>query len=166
MRILPKDLREKLREPIGDLVDEQGLLKIVRDEGFVVSVGDLVTYTLLKHGIQPVICIVDYLLKRDIYSAQMRETISQFGKQRVKVRNPPGEITDELWNAIQSAYSHLEKGPICIEIEGEEDLAALPAIYLAPSDVTVIYGLPNKGVVVVKATVEHKRKVKEVLDKM
>ena len=166
MRVLPEDLREKLREPIGVLVDERGLLEIIRDEGFIVSVGDLVTYTLLKHDIQPVICIVDYLLKRGTYSTQMKNLISEFGKQRVKVRNPPGEITDELWNAIQSAYKQVEKGPICIEITGEEDLAALPAIYLAPSDATVIYGLPNKGVVVVKATAENKKKVKEVLDKM
>ncbi|MFW6121522.1 MAG: DUF359 domain-containing protein, partial [Petrotogales bacterium] len=75
-------------------------------------------------------------------------------------------ITNELWNAIDSAYKSLEDAPFCIEIDGEEDLAALAAIYLAPPDVTVIYGLPNKGVVVVKATKTHKNKVKEILDRM
>jgi uncharacterized protein (UPF0218 family) len=37
---------------------------------------------------------------------------------------------------------------------------------LAPPDVTIIYGLPNKGVVVVKASDENKQKVKEILDEM
>jgi uncharacterized protein (UPF0218 family) len=82
------------------------------------------------------------------------------------VRNPAGVITDELWDAIETVLKHLEKGPFCIEVEGEEDLASLAAIYLAPGGVTVIYGLPNKGVVVVKATAAHKQKVKEVLDRM
>ena len=82
------------------------------------------------------------------------------------IRNPPGCISDDLWNAIETAYDDLEKGSLLIVVEGEEDLAALPAIFLAPKDVTIIYGLPNKGVVVVKSTEENKRKVKEILDKM
>ena len=53
-----------------------------------------------------------------------------------------------------------------IEIDGEEDLAALPAILLAPGDVTIIYGLPDKGVLVVKPTPKNKQLVKEILNKM
>jgi uncharacterized protein (UPF0218 family) len=96
----------------------------------------------------------------------MKEKIHQFGKRHIKVKNPPATISDDLWNTIASCYESLEKGPICLEIEGEEDLAALPAIYLAPGDVTIIYGLPNRGVVVVKPTESNKKKVKEILDKM
>ena len=96
----------------------------------------------------------------------MKETIQSYGKIHIKIQNPPGTITDELWDAIETVYKNLQKGPYCIEVEGEEDLASLAAIYLAPGGVTVIYGLPNKGVVVVKATRSHKQKVKEVLDKM
>ena len=64
------------------------------------------------------------------------------------------------------AYENLEIGSLRIEIEGEEDLASLAAIYLAPSDVTIIYGLPDKGALVVKPTRENKKFVKEILDKM
>ena len=67
---------------------------------------------------------------------------------------------------IATVFAYPDDGPYCIEVEGEEDLAALAAIYLAPPDVTIIYGLPNKGVVVVKATEAHKAQVKEILDKM
>ena len=166
MLVLPENLRDKLKEPLGNLVDEQELLRLLQNEKYVVSVGDSVTFTLLKNGINPIICIVDYILERKECAPDMREKIQRFGKKHIKIKNPPGAITDELWNAIESAYKSLEDGPLCIEIDGEEDLAALAAIYMAPRDVTIIYGLPNKGVVVVKATEAHKSKEKEILDRM
>ncbi|MCK4333129.1 MAG: DUF359 domain-containing protein [Thermoplasmatales archaeon] len=166
MRILPDDLREILKEPIDKLVDERGLLKLLKKEEYIVSVGDQVTYTLLKHNIEPVFCIVDFKIKRGPSPSDIKNMIQSFGKKNVVIRNPPGCISDDLWNAIETAYDDLEKGSLLIVVEGEEDLAALPAIFLAPKDVTIIYGLPNKGVVVVKSTEENKRKVKEILDKM
>jgi hypothetical protein len=166
MLVLPDDIRKKLQEPIGQLVDEHDLLAVLQSEQFIVTVGDLVTYTLLKNALYPKICIVDFIVERKPYSSEMKETIKEFGVIHVHVKNPQGVITDELWDALESSFHMIEKGPICIEVEGEEDLASLAAIYLAPPDATIIYGLPNKGVVIVKATEAHKKKVKEVLDKM
>jgi len=166
MYILPAELKEQLQQPIGHLVDEPGLLRLLAHEKYVVSVGDRVTYTLLRHNITPVLCIIDFILERKPFPVEMKEVISRFGRVRLHVKNPAGTITDDLWEAIKSVYQHLNNGPYCIEVEGEEDLASLAAIYLAPGGVTVIYGLPNKGVVVVKATRSNKQKVKEALDKM
>lgn len=166
MYVLPDELRDLLKEPLGPLVDEQELLNLLSHEKYIVSVGDLVTYTLLKNGINPAICIVDYIIERKDYSLEMKEKIKNNCEKHIKIKNPPGTITDELWKEIESCYQNLKNEPFCIEIEGEEDLAALPAIYLAPSDVTVIYGLPNRGVVVVKSDQAHKSKVKEILDRM
>ena len=166
MYVLPDDLKDTLKGYIGQLVDEPGLLKLLKNEKYIVSVGDKVTYTLLKNGISPVLCIVDYILERKPYPSQMKTLISRYGKIHIQITNPPGTITDELWDAIKTLFKNMKNGPVCIEVDGEEDLASLAAIYLAPGGVTVIYGLPNKGVVVVKATTAHKKKVKEVLDKM
>ena len=166
MYVLPAELREQLQQPIGRLVDEAGLLRLTAHGQSIVSVGDRVTYTLLRHGITPVLGIVDFLLERKPYPEEMREVLSQFGRIRLHVRNPGGMITDDLWAAIEFVYQRLKNGPFCIEVDGEEDLASLAAIYLAPGGVTVIYGLPNKGVVVVKPTRSQKQKVKAVLDKM
>jgi len=166
MYVLPDDLKDTLKGYIGDLVDEPGLLKLLKKEKYIVSVGDKVTYTLLKHGITPILCIVDYKLERKPYPSEMKAVIQRFSTIRLQIKNPPGTITDELWDAIKTVFKNLKNGSVCIEVEGEEDLASLAAIYLAPGGVTVIYGLPNKGVVVVKATEAHKQKVKEVLDKM
>lgn len=166
MFVLPNDLRDALKEPLGRLVDEQELLKLISHEEYIVSVGDLVTFTLLNNGVKPGVCIVDYILKRKDCALDMKEKIKGFDAKQINVKNPPGTITDELWNAIELAFKKRVEGPFRIEIDGEEDLAALAAIFLAPSDATVIYGLPNKGVVVVKATTAHKRKAKEILDRM
>ena len=111
-------------------------------------------------------CIIDFKIKRNRYSDEIKNVIQSFGKKRVIIKNPPKCISNDLWLAIESAYYNIGKDTLRIEIEGEEDLAALPAILLAPRDVTIIYGLPNKGVVIVKAVEKNKRKVKEILDKM
>ncbi len=168
MRLLPDELRDKLKKPIGKFfVDERELLSFLKNEKYIVSVGDQVTYTLLKNNILPIFCVVDFKIQRNICSPLFKKLIKSFGKKTVKVKNLQGEISDELWNAIKNAYDVLEKGFLRIEVVGEEDMASLAAIFLAPrNDVTIIYGLPDKGVVVVKTTDENKLKVKEVLDEM
>lgn len=166
MYVLSDDLKDTLKGYIGQLVDEPTLLKLLKKEQHIVSVGDKVTYTLLKHGFSPILCIVDFILERKPYPPEMKAFIKDFGKVHMKIKNPPGTITDELWDAIKTVFQNPQTNPVCIEVDGEEDLASLAAIYLAPPGVTVIYGLPNKGVVVVQATTAHKKKVKEVLDRM
>ena len=166
MRVLPDNLRDFLKQPVGQLVDEKELLELLQNEKYIVSIGDMVTYTLLKNEIEPVFCIVDYKTRRGECSSEMIELIKSFGNKSVIVENPPATISDDLWNVIEKAYENLEIGSLRIEIEGEEDLASLAAIYMAPSDVTIIYGLPDKGVLVIKPTPENKRLVKEILDKM
>ncbi|KYK27203.1 hypothetical protein AYK20_03005 [Thermoplasmatales archaeon SG8-52-1] len=166
MRILPDNLREILKEPIGSLVDEKKLLNLLKKEKHIVSIGDLVTYTLLKNEIKPAFCIVDFKTRRGECSKEIRDMIKSFGKKSIVVTNPPGTISDELWKIIEMAFENIELNGLRIEIVGEEDLASLAAIYMAPPDVTIIYGLPDKGVLIVKPTIENKNKVKEILDKM
>ena len=166
MRALPDNIRDFLKKPVGQLVNEKELLELLQNETYIVSIGDMVTYTLLKNEIEPVFCIVDYKTRRGECSSEMIELIKSFGNKSVIVENPPATISDDLWNVIERAYENLEIGSLRIEIEGEEDLASLAAIYMAPSDVTIIYGLPDKGVLVIKPTPENKQLVKEILDKM
>jgi hypothetical protein len=166
MYTLPASLRTTLKEPIGWLATEPELFSLLLDKPYLISVGDQVTYTLLSHGISPRICIVDYLLKRRADEPAMRQTIASYGKTVVQVKNAPATLSDELWEAINDALAHPDRHPVRIEVDGEEDLAALAAIALAPGDATVLYGLPNKGVVVVDATAAHKKKVQGILRAM
>jgi len=165
MHVLPDNIRNLLKQPVGKLVDEKQLLELLKDEKKIVSIGDKVTYTLLKHNIEPFFCIVDYHTRRGECSENILKVLKEYGKKTINIDNPAGTITDELWNVIKLAYENNTQS-LKIEVEGEEDLASLAAIYMAPVDVTIIYGLPDKGVLVVKPTKEIKDKVKLVLDKM
>ena len=165
MRVLPENIRSLLKEPIGILVDEKQLLKILKEEKKIVSIGDQVTYTLLRNNIEPFFCIVDYHTRRGECSEDIVKVLKSYGKKTIKVDNPAGTITDDLWDVIKFAFEDKNQS-LKVEIEGEEDLASLVAIYMAPLDVTIIYGLPDKGVLVVKPTRENKGKVKQILDKM
>ena len=166
MHILPDKLRDLLKTQVGKLVDEKGLVELLRNEKKIISIGDHVTYTLLKHDIEPSFCVVDFKTKRGECSKEIIEVLKSFGKKSIVVENPAGTLSDDLFNTIKLAVENLEIGSLRIEVVGEEDLASLPAIYYAPPDATIIYGLPNKGVLVVKPTKEMKDKVREVLDEM
>ena len=56
--------------------------------------------------------------------------------------------------------------PIQILVKGEEDLAALPAIAMAPLSSVIIYGLPDKGAVLVRVTESKKKEIQSLLDRM
>ena len=166
MRVLPNNLRDFLKEPMGQLVNEKKLLNLLKNEKYIVSIGDLVTYTILKNDIEPIFCVVDFKTRRGKCPIEIIKLIKSFGKKSIIIKNPPGTISDDLWKVIEIAFENLDADTLRIEIDGEDDLASLAAIYLAPKDVTIIYGLPDKGVLVVKPTFENKKKVKEILDKM
>jgi GTP-dependent dephospho-CoA kinase len=166
MKILPEELREALKEPFGKLVNEKQLLSLLKQKDKIISIGDIVTYTLITNNIIPQVCIIDYIHKRKQCAAEITQAIKGFAAKQIIVTNPPGTITDELWDTLELVLNKKEKKPVRIEIDGEEDLASLAAIYLAPLDATIIYGLPNKGVVVANATVDNKNKVKKILDRM
>jgi uncharacterized protein (UPF0218 family) len=166
MRVLPNNLRDFLKEPMGQLVNEKKLLNLLKNEKYIVSIGDLVTYTILKNDIEPIFCVVDFKTRRGKCPIEIVKLIKSFGKKSIIIKNPPGTISDDLWKVIEIAFENLDADTLRIEIDGEDDLASLAVIFLAPKDVTIIYGLPDKGVLVVKPTFENKKKVKEILDKM
>jgi len=167
MRVLPDNLRKLLREPFGELVNEKELITILSSGKKFVSIGDQVTFTVLKYELKPVFCVVDYKTRRGKCSLDIIKLIKSYGEKSIVVNNPAAVISDELWDAIKDSYSSMDKyDGFRIEIEGEEDLASLAAIFLAPSNVTVIYGLPDKGVLVVNPDSDIKKRVKEIIDKM
>ncbi len=165
---LPFSFRDILKEPIGMLVSsKKELFNIVSKGTQLVSIGDQVTYTILSKNISPLFCVIDYQTKRKKNTKEINVILRSYGNSIKQVVNPPGVITYELWDIIENAYKELHKNlTLRIEVNGEEDLAALPAILLAPENVTIIYGLPDRGVVIVPSKEEHKQKVKEILTKM
>jgi len=156
MYVLREEDREELKKPLGKVVRSIGREEI---KGIVVSVGDAVTLWLKNHGIYPRICIIDYRIERKYHNQKIDGE-----EEIIKVKNPPGMITEDLWNAVEKAYKM--KKSVRIEIDGEEDLAALPAILMAPAGANVIYGLPSHGMVVVNVGEKEKETVKRFIEKM
>ncbi len=158
--ILPNNLRAELKKVHGELVREQELASILAGK-FVITVGDVVTFTLLKLGLKPNIAIVDYKTKREKIEF---EEIKKFGDVIYAVKNPAGSITPELWNAIKSAIE-LKKN-VRLDVDGEEDLAVIPAVILAPLGAIVIYGIPNTGLVVLEIKEEDKKTAQQIIENM
>ena len=139
MRILPEEHRRLFMEPFGEL--HSTIEEIIPQlEGLTIyAVGDVVTHNLQKNGITPAIAVVD--------GFTMRTPCSQLPLIRgecLRVKNPAGSLTDELIRALNHAIAHT---PATILVDGEEDLAVIPLVIAAPEGAVVLYGQPERGVV-------------------
>lgn len=162
--VLPEHLRAELSKVVGKLVTSKSeILAEVKASGFVVTVGDVVTLDLLEAGRVPDISIVDYKTKR-MPMAVVRKKFDRFEQPVAHVQNPAAEISQELWDAIKDGYQNPRH--LRIVVEGEEDLAALACIVLAPENTSVIYGIPNRGATVLHVDQEIRDLAEKVLRQM
>ena len=162
--VLPDESREELRVELEPVIPEDDLAHAVRNSDIIVTVGDLVSLTAISHGIHPNVCVVDYKTKRSALDKNVKDAVCKIGKRCIKVTNPAGIITRELWDAICVAMQSTEKTRI--EIDGEEDLAALVALSIAKDGTAVIYGLPDRGVEVVHSSEKSRKWANDILRKM
>ena len=162
---LPDDLRDQLKNPLGNLISDndpnkENIIKKISTESIIITVGDRTTENLLQLGIKPQIQIVDGLEKRNKRVVPNDDKINT----ELFCKNPPGEITDESIQVIQKAFS--SEPPVRIIIDGEEDLLVIPVCIHAPENSIVMYGQPNEGLVIVTITPEIRAKVQKILDTM
>lgn len=165
---LPKELRHLFRKQFGVLYTGSGadtIEKLSKDLGSptkLISVGDVTTFHLLNSNIIPDILIVDDRTKRGPASAQVVVGTRHTWFNEIFVDNPPGVITEDLINVVNDAI-HSEDH-VRIFVRGEEDLAAVPAILLAPEGSVVLYGQPDEGVVLVNITKSKKDEIRDLLN--
>ena len=165
--VLTPELRLKLKDPFGSLIQgtvEETMAKmnelIKREKpSRIISVGDVVSLNLHKHGIEPQLTIIDNVSLRE--KAMPQEEVVE---KTVYVDNPQGTIAPEAILAIKKALE--ERVHTHIVVKGEEDLLTLIAVLFAPENAFVVYGQPHIGVVVVKVTAERKARVQEFLNAM
>ena len=162
---LPDDLRDQLKNPLGNLISDndpnkENIIKKISAESVIITVGDRTTENMLQLGLKPQIQIIDGLEKRNQRLVPTDDTINT----SLSCKNSPGEITEESIQVIQKAFS--SKPPVRITVDGEEDLLVLPVCVFAPENSVVMYGQPNEGLVVVDITPEIQAKVQKILDTM
>ncbi len=150
---LPHELREHFKKPFGTLYKGEGhdpiesLKQDLCNPTKVISVGDVVTFYLIKSGKVPDICVVDEKVKRRKAPKELIQGTQMQEFTQMSLANPASQITRELVLVLHEAMGHSK--PIRIFVCGEEDLAALPAVIIAPLHSVVIYGQPDEGVVLV-----------------
>ena len=125
----------------------------------IISVGDVVSSNMTKHGIFPQVMIVDNRVMRKRITP-----ISLDADQTLHVKNPPGTLTDQAWSTIQEALSQTQRTKIVVD--GEEDLLTIIATLHAPEGSLVVYGQPREGIVAVKVTKQKKEMLQRIVEAM
>ncbi len=151
---LPDELRDELRKPFGIVYKD-----IPNIEGEIITVGDIVTKTAIDKGIIPKLAIVDFKTKRNI-PVRINHNFDKI----FRVYNPPGYISDEAIEKVKYLSTKYIKN-YAIFVDGEEDLLTLLVIKFFPIGDYVIYGLPDKGVVLIKIDKNIKKTVDNILKK-
>ncbi len=160
MLSLPERLRPELKEPLGPVeTDAEALLSDVT--GPLVAVGDIVTYHLEEADRTPEVALFDARTKREPVDDDVGAAL---GDADVRVENPAGTLTEALLTALRDALDAGE--PTRIRVDGEEDLAALPAILAAPGGASVVYGQPGEGMVHVRVTTEARERARDIVSRM
>ncbi len=158
LHIVPEEMRNKLKVPLGELIPDEDVTKeLLFENGFgedrtiKASIGDRTTERIMDFGFLPSLAIIDRIEKR---KPRPRKFSFPLPKERIlRARNPAGSISDDALDAISKSIGLLEKDkmlPVLIDIEGEEDLLALPVLAFFPDNSKVFYGQPSRGLVVVR----------------
>ena len=161
---LPDSLRDQLKIPLGILLpidqdNKTNIQKYLSDDSYIITVGDRTTEKMIDFDLIPSLQIIDGLEKR------IKRDILKLGSAfELKIDNPAAEITLESIEIIKKAFSL--NPPIRLTVNGEEDLLVLPACIHAPENSVILYGQPNKGLVLVQITTEIRNKAQALLDLM
>ena len=152
---------DEFKKPLGKLyVKFEDAIPKIKEASFLISVGDQTTKNLLDNDLYPDLGIIDNRIQRKDHNHDIIRT-----ENILKADNPAGTITKNLWETIESAISLIleDKENRIIEVSGEEDLAVLPCLLVAPEDAVILYGQPNEGLVFVNVS-EGKDKALKLMD--
>jgi len=161
---LQTELRDALKDPLGPVETDTGAVLEAAGRPLV-TVGDIVTYHVLEAGTTPGVALVDERTKRASVDDEVSSTVNNASFDRVRtVVNPPATLTADLLETVRAAID--DDGTTLVRVDGEEDLAALPAIGAVPDGASVLYGQPDEGVVHVTVDGDVRRRVRSLLDRM
>ena len=168
MLSLASDLRGAFKRPFGPVYTDAD--DLLADAGRpVIAVGDVVTYHLVEAGHRPAVAVIDGRTERQAVDEEVREVLSDPAHRR-DVANDPGMLGESLLSALGDAVAgvgaDVDADPVTVVVDGEEDLATLPAVLAAPVGSTVVYGQPGAGMVRVAVTAGSKAEMRSLLERM
>lgn len=176
------DARLQLAKPIGALLEgtiEENIINAskwfqqnVSEQDFhIITVGDVVSEGLLesdnlRDNIK--MMVIDGKTKRKKFQGKINTNTGDFSNQTIK--SLPGCINGDSVSILDKLLQDNERYEVVVE--GEEDLLALPLILLSDKNHYIIYGQPPitdagtnipAGMVIIQATDEVKKKIREIL---
>ena len=163
MYILKPEMAQELKQTTSQIFTE--VPDSLYNSEFIATVGDICTIKLIQKKIIPNLMIVDYKTKRNIELTEIQmNIIDSVNCKSVEVENKPGTISQELYIEIEGAIK--SQVVTKIVVNGEEDLATLPVIKHSIIGAKVIYGMPDKGMVVVDVNQQAKERANKLLERM
>ncbi len=155
---LPKKLRGELSKPWGEIFKNFDDLygEVSKTCDLLISVGDRTTANFLKKGVVPKISIIDLIIERKKVFNNPQELGFKNNETIIKIKNPAATIKSALTSEIKKMLADTHDKRFVVLVAGEEDLAVIPAVILAPIGFAVVYGQRQKGLVLVKVTPKSK----------
>jgi len=163
MYVLKPEMAEELRKTKNKIykISPDSLL----DSEYIATIGDICTLKIFDEVREPDLCIIDMKTKRDTpLDVNQKNKMEKIGKRIVNVNNKAGTISNELWASIEGALKTDINTKIVVN--GEEDLATLAVISMVKMGTKVIYGMPDKGMVVVDVNQQEKKRANGFLKRM
>lgn len=160
-------LRLELKTPAGPVYTDVDTLLSATGRPLV-TVGDVVTYHVISAGETPDVALIDSRTERSTVAPEIADTLDAFeGFERERTAtNPAATLTVELLAELRQALDVAHETTTRIVVDGEEDLAALPAIACGPDGASVVYGQPGEGMVHVTVNSESKATMRDLLGRM
>jgi pantetheine-phosphate adenylyltransferase len=172
--IMKEELRPELQKPLGKVFDL--VHKVIKFIKFIkpvqlITVGDIITDSLLKEGVEPDVKVIDNRSRREDYIRY--SPFLNLTKNGQRLINKPGTINLKTAEKLKELILiKLKKLPPTnyslrtygwLVINGEEDLLTLPAILFAPLNSLILYGHWQHGIIAVEVDEEIKGKVRELI---
>ena len=157
---LPEEARDAFKDPIGPVYTDAE--RLLADAGSpIVAVGDVVTYHLVAAGHTPTVAVIDGRTERETVTDEVRDGLPSAD---VSVASEPATVSRDLLEALVAAIDG--DGETVVEVDGEEDLAVVPAVLAAPAGASVVYGQPGEGMVLATVDADLRERMRELAGRL
>ena len=153
---LTNKLRKYLENPPGQKIFgtkkevSEKLKKIIEKNNFekIISIGDYCSFNIPSD-----VKIFDGRIRRNKKFQPQKHTLF--------CKNPPASINKDVWPIIEKGITANKN----IFVKGEEDLLVIPSILSAKEGSAILFGVPKKGISLIKASLKEKNEFKKLLKK-
>ncbi len=126
-------------------------------------VGDSSLEQFIKNDWSYDLGVYDYLQQREVVESKLIKQV----ETHYQAENKAGLISRPLTIELKKALDHLlnkdQPSPQHLYIQGEEDLAAVALILLAPLQTKIYYGQPDEALIEMIVNLELKKKIYQLL---